>query len=40
MVPVLDSSGDPVVPEQLEPALCAYTGCRTVETKRLKLLGL
>lgn len=26
MVPVLDSSGDPVVPEQLEPALCAYTG--------------
>ncbi|CAE6972524.1 unnamed protein product [Symbiodinium sp. CCMP2592] len=26
VVPVLDSSGDPVVPEQLEPALCAYTG--------------
>ena len=42
VVPVLDSSGDPVVPEQLEPALCAYTGCRTVEiaTQAFKLLGL
>ena len=27
LVPKLDSSGAPLVPEQLESAICPYTGC-------------